>query len=505
MPVAPPGVASIRSTVARRVVRRWTNGVRFSPLKEQVLVSLASVRRSRGLVAVAVATSTLVALAACGRSGSTPSNTPSGSTPATTAAPSSTASAAGPGDFGDLKAICGPGTATGGSGRGISKTAINIGTMSDQGSAAAPGLGKEFFEVGDAFVKWCNAAGGINGRKIVLTKYDAKLFNIAQVTLQACQHEFMLVGNGNGLDAAGAAPRVNCKLGDIPAYVTSPQTVNAAYLVQPTPNPYNQLQVGPFRLLGLKYPDVYKSGVAIGGSNFGSLRPQGLRTREGVEAIGYKVADYSERPPAVTNWRPYMEEINQSGAKGYMNATGSAAYIAQELGSIKDVGLKLDWMLLGNAYYEPATISALKATGSEAPVYTYFSHLPFEMTDDPIVKQIKSIMEAGSSAQDYTDFTALAFNAWTLWAKSATACGNDLTQDCVLQKAGSETAWTAGGLFPPRNTDPKNPLQPTCYVMMDATPNGFVYDKAITQPNNGIYNCDPKNVVDLKNTYESGS
>ena len=73
----------------------------------------------------------------------------------------------------------------------------------------------------------------------------------------------------------------------------------------------------------------------------------------------------------------------------------------------------------------------------------------------------------------------------------------------MLQKAGSEQAWTAGGLFPPRNTDPKNPQQPTCYVMMDATANGFVYDKAITQPNNGIYNCDPANVVTLKNTYET--
>ena len=462
-------------------------------------------RRPRGLVVVALATTALVALSACGRSASAPTNSQAPGAAGTSSGAPSSAAAAGVGDFGDLKAICGPGTATGGSGRGISKTAINIGTMSDEGSTAAPGLGKEFFQVGDAFTKWCNAAGGINGRKIALTKYDAKLFNTAQVVLQACQKEFMLVGNGNGLDSPAAAPRVNCKLGQIPSYVTSPATVNAGLQVQATPNPFNQLQVGPFRLLGLKYPAVLTSGVAIGGSNFASLRPQGLRTQEGVEAIGYKVVNYSERPPAVTNWRPYMEEIKQSGARGYMNATGSAAYIAQELGAIANVGLKLDWMLLGNAYYEPATISAIKSSGSPSPVYTYFSHLPFEMTDDPIVKEVKSIMEAGTSSPTYTDFTALAFNAWTLFAKSATACGDDLTQACVLEKAGSETAWTAGGLFPPRNLDPKNPKQPTCYVIMKVTPDGFVYDKDVTQPNDGVYNCDPKNVVALKKTYESGS
>jgi hypothetical protein len=299
-----------------------------------------------------------LALAACGRSGSSSSGPPS-SAPAGSASASAGAAAGG---FGDLKGICGPGTVTGGSGRGISKTAIDVGTMGDPGAAAAPGLGEEFFQVGDAFVKWCNDAGGINGRKIVLTKYDAKLFNVAQQMILACQHEFMLVGNGNGLDEAGAAPRVKCGLGQISAYVTSPATTNAGLQVQPTPNPFNELQVGPFRLLGEKYPDTLKVGIAVGGSNYSSLRPQGLRVKEGLAQIGYKIADYSERPPAVTNWRPYMEEIKQSGAKAYTNATGSAAYIAPELTAINDVGLKLDYALLGNAYYEPQTISAIKTS-----------------------------------------------------------------------------------------------------------------------------------------------
>jgi hypothetical protein len=471
--------------------------------KSRFVVSYAKTRRPRAVViTAAVATTTLLALAACGRSGSS-SSTPPSSAPSGSATASATASASAAGDFGDLKGICGPGTATGGTGRGISKTAIDIGTMSDAGSSIAPGLGKEFFQVGDAFVKWCNAAGGINGRKLVLTKYDAKLLEVAQQMLLACQHEFMLVGEGNGLDSAGAAPRVKCGLGAIPSYVTSPATVNAGLQVQPTPNPYNELQVGPFRLLGIKYPETLKSGISVGGSNYASLRPQGLRVKEGLAEIGYKIADYSERPPQVTNWRPYMEEIGQSGAKAYTNATGSAAYIAPELTEISNVGLKLDYVLLGNAYYEPQTISAFKSVSDPQKTYQYFSHLPFEMDDNSLIKQIKSIMNAGTTDPTYTDFTALAFNAWTLFAKSATACGDNLTQACVLEKAGSEKAWTAGGLFPPRDTDPKNPKQPTCYVIMDVTPTGFVYDKDVTQPNNGVYNCDPKNVVALKNTYET--
>jgi ABC-type branched-subunit amino acid transport system substrate-binding protein len=93
----------------------------------------------------------------------------------------------GPGDFGSLKAICGPGDASGGTGRGISSTEIKIGTMADPGNSAVPGLGQEFFDGGTAFVNWCNKAGGINGRHIVLTKYDAKLFDAAQQMIDACQ------------------------------------------------------------------------------------------------------------------------------------------------------------------------------------------------------------------------------------------------------------------------------------------------------------------------------
>ena len=465
-----------------------------------------SVQRGTRLVAMGVALATFATVAGCARSGSSekpPASAPGGA--GTTGSSPASAGAPAAGDFGDLKAICGPGTAKGGSGRGLTATTINVGTMADPGAAAAPGLGKEFFQVGDAFVKWCNAAGGINGRKLSLTEYDAKLFNAGQQMISACQKEFMLVGNGNAFDAPSVKPRLACKLGQIPAYVVSPDAVAAGLQVQPTPNPANEFQYGPLRLMGLKYPDTIKSGVAVGSSNIASLTAQGLRTRDALQKEGFKVANYSERPPLVTNWRPYMEEIKGSGAGGYFNATGSAAYIAPELTAISAIGLKLDWLLLGNAYYEPQTISAIKSVSNAPKMYQYFSHLPFELENYPIVREIKTIMKDGTSDPTYTDFTALGFSAWALWAKAATACGDNLTQDCVLQKAGTEKAWTAGGLFPARDTDPKNPKQTRCYVIMDATPNGFLYDREVTQPNQDIYNCDEKNVVALEKTYLPGS
>ena len=84
---------------------------------------------------------------------------------------------------------------------------------------------------------------------------------------------------------------------------------------------------------------------------------------------------------------------------------------------------------------------------------------------------------------DLDAFTARGFNAWLLWAKSATDCGSTLTQDCILQKAGAYDAWTAGGLYAPVSTHPGH--APTnCLLVMRLTTSGFVYDQKVTQPNN---------------------
>ena len=109
----------------------------------------------------------------------------------------------------------------------MTDTEIHISTMGDPANTVIPGAGQESFDVGQAFVNWCNAAGGILGRKIVLTKRDAKLFNIAAQVINACQSDFMLVGNANPLDAAGVKPRLACNLAQIPAYASSPQAAAA--------------------------------------------------------------------------------------------------------------------------------------------------------------------------------------------------------------------------------------------------------------------------------------
>ena len=96
--------------------------------------------------------------------------------------------------------ICEPGPGGASSVRGVGAKTINIAVFNDASNTIVPGLEVEFPQQATAFADWCNAAGGINGRKIVIDNRDAALFNAAQQTTAACQSDFMAVGGGMALD-----------------------------------------------------------------------------------------------------------------------------------------------------------------------------------------------------------------------------------------------------------------------------------------------------------------
>jgi hypothetical protein len=457
--------------------------------------------RTRSAVILLAATS-LALISACGRSSKDNGGGGGGgnNTTPTSSASSSAPAQAGPGDFGDLKKICGPGKATGGSGRGLTSSSIRIGTTADPGAAAAPGLEQEFFDTADAFSKWCNAAGGINGRKIIVDKWDAKLFNVGQAFTNACQKDFMVVGNGNAFDSAGVKPREGCKLGDIYAYTVAPETATSTLQVSVNPSNPTQYPYGPLRLLIDAYPQS-KSGIGIGSSNLASLIPQGKRIQQSLQENGIKVSVLQEQPPSVPNYRPYVEQLKQTGAVGYDTINGQD--ITPIVQAMKNTGYSPAFILYSVQYYLDANVQAAKALGTFPNQYVGFSHLAFEMdpVKYPVLAQVKKILSDAIAKPRFTDFTASSMSAWALWAKEATACGDNLTQDCVLQKAEAETNWTGGGLYPPLNLSTTNPNIAQCWLLIKLTTSGWQYDQKITNPNQGPYNCDPKNVTKV-NTFQ---
>ena len=102
-----------------------------------------------------------------------------------TTAAAATAASSSSGVWPGVGKICEPGPGGASSVRGVGDKTINIASFNDAANTITPGLEVEFPEQATAFADWCNAAGGIDGRKIVIDNRDAALFNAAQQTTAA--------------------------------------------------------------------------------------------------------------------------------------------------------------------------------------------------------------------------------------------------------------------------------------------------------------------------------
>ena len=450
----------------------------------------------RGLAVGAV----LVAVTAACSSGGGSKTATTTTTPAVAAAQSTTAAPTpGPGDFGTLKAVCGPGNATGATTRGVTDTEIHLGTMADPSNTVLPGAGQESFDIGDAFVKWCNAAGGILGRKLVVTKRDSKLFNVGARMLEACQGDFMLVGNATPLDEPGLKPRLACNLAQIPAYVVSPDVAVAPEQVV-LDTSLHEVAAGQWRALAKPFPPAFQA-ISLITVNGGGLDSFAARQQDALTSIGYKVVNFQKAPiTGVDNWRPYAQNALSAGARSVITLSPDISAFVR---SFSDVGWKPDLLALGVQNYNAGTIELAKE-GVLPTTYVTMSYWPFEAAaQNPALQQAIALIKSSSKlTPDFAHMQALT--AWLLWAVSAKTCGSQLTGDCVIQKAGSLTAWTAGGLMAPVNTRVGEGELSQCFVLMKATPGGFVLAPDVTTPNQGIFNCDPANVVAVTNTHTGG-
>ena len=154
-------------------------------------------------------------------------------------APVSSGASSSSATFGTLPSPCGTGHATGATDEGVTNSTINIAYGDDRGFAGSPGLDQEMGDAVKAMIAWCDAQGGINGRKVVGDYYDAAVTNVGTVMTQACKTDFMLVGEGFALDGTAEQTRLGCNLAAVPGFTVSPVVANALRDVPGRPNPAN--------------------------------------------------------------------------------------------------------------------------------------------------------------------------------------------------------------------------------------------------------------------------
>ncbi|MEO3787416.1 ABC transporter substrate-binding protein [Actinocorallia sp. B10E7] len=411
--------------------------------------------------------------AGCGRSGSGGEET-SGDTTQTVS-----------GDFGDLKNICQAGDAKSKSAQGVGEE-IQLGVFTDVGFSKKT----EFVDAAEVFTSWCNEAGGINGRKLVAKTRDSKLMEVRQRMLESCREDFFIVGGGSALDGLGVKDRLSCLLPAFPAQASQMQNTGSELQIETVAggasySPYS----GYYNWIVKEgYPGSAEHVGVISGDSPVTKALEG-QTKEMLTAAGAKIS-YSELYPAqgVSDWTPYAQAIKSKGVKGlvFLGDFGSLAKLEQVL---TNIDYKLDWIDANSNAYGPAFLQlAGPAVAAQNNLADLGGVFPLEnASQNPATQQVVDLFKKYAPDKQVTLQVVRAFVAWTLFAKSAASCGDDLTRKCVYEAALKETAWTGGGLQAPLDlSQPDAPAE--CFNIERATPDGW--KPADFKPDTGAYRCD---------------
>ncbi|MEX2292462.1 MAG: ABC transporter substrate-binding protein [Acidimicrobiales bacterium] len=434
----------------------------------------------------------LIGAAACSRSDSP--TTSSGDTSTTVRGSSGgDATALDAGGFGDLEAVCSDGDASGATASGVTDTEIHVGTVTDKGFTGAPGLNKEMYDAAVAFTKWCNDHGGILGRQLVLDDLDAALTEYEARVTEACATDFALVGGGAVFDEDPNGVRVACGMPNIAGYVVSAPARDAGLQVQPLPNPLRRINVGRYLATAREFPEGIKR-FGIMASNIPAVTLVRDQLVETATSLGYEVAyqiDYA--PSGESGWANFVADMQAKDVQ-VLEFVGQPASLTALNRAMDTAGWNPDVVLLSGNFYDDTYATESGAEAGNVIVQSQFH--PFELASD------------NKATQDYLDLMAdynpsgkiallgvQGVSSWLLFARSAAACGSDLTAACLLEHAAASPKWTGGGLHAPQT--PGNTEPSPCWLALELDAAGFGVNAEVTRASEGIYNCDAENIIEL--------
>jgi ABC-type branched-subunit amino acid transport system substrate-binding protein len=438
---------------------------------------------SRARRATVVVVLGLVA-AACGGSHGTTTPQPSSGGASTTVAPAVQ-------KFGTLESPCGPGNATGATDKGITNTSITIGYGDDAGYAAAPGLDKEMSDAVKPMIAWCNAQGGINGRKVVGNYYDAQVLQVTKVMTQACTDKiFMLVGQGFVLDANQEQTRIQCQLSTIPGFAVGTAFASGSGMQQPIPNPGDQEAVSSAYQIAKLFPEAVKK-AAFAFADFPATQETRDKAAAGYPAAGWKFlnCDQHYNIAGESDWKPFARNLKQCGVQAVVWVGSPDPNMENFLNASHQEGFEPIWVTDPNQYTAAFAKWNGQNSGAGNNVYVRQTNVPFELAGQvPAVKQYINLV--GKSHGTIGLLGEQSASAFLLWATAVKSCGSAVTAKCVLDAAAAQKDWTGGGLHLP--TNPGENTAPMCGMLMKLDgPNWVKVVPSATE----LFDCNAKYVV----------
>ena len=377
---------------------------------------------------------------------------------------------------------------------GVTDTEIKIATITDKvGQVKLPTASIE--ESTQAFIDWCNGFGGIHGRKLKMVAIDSKLFSHLEATKEACNAGvFAIVGSGSVTDNTGAQAMVDCGLIEVPAYTATVTKAMSDNMVQPVPNPGQQLNGASPKYVKKNHPKAIKK-AAILASNIETATVQADRLKDAYEQVGFEFI-YTKYTGVVQE--SYAAEAREMKKKGveYVTMVSAVSETNKLLRDMKTQGFEPEVIDLGAQYYDPELLTNTASEGAKVQV----NAVPFEEADKaPALQQYLDAYDEVGSKIKPTSLGVQAFSAGLLFATAA-ASVDSFTRDNVLAALKDVHSWDGGGLH--YETDPGGNKVGTCIILLEVKNSEFVREFPATAPE---FSCSPDNAVTLKGDYGDGA
>ena len=427
--------------------------------------------------------------------------TTAGGDSTTTVADETTTTAAPGATFGTLASPCGPGDATIADGQNGGPT-LKLGTATDHGYEASPGLTVEMLDAAHAFAKWCNEQGGIGGLQVEIVDLDGKLFAVPPAVEQACAETFALVGGGWVFDDQMFPRFHECGMISFPGYTVTPTAAMANGKVQPIPNPSNVRPAGWLKWAKDNYPEQI-ADTAIMYGDFQTTKVVADQLKATMDAVGgFTVTDTIPYSPAgEANWAPFAQRLKDNNIRSLFYV-GAPANLVLLYKAMNEVGYIPELVLNDANFYDDTMITEGNAELTEGfKVRTAYA--PFqEAADFPGMQAYLDMMQEYEPDGKIAGLGLQATSALLMFATAANNClaanGNVLERECVLAEGKKIDSWTGGGLH--TETNPASALPPECMIIMEVHDGAWqrLYPElGSADDNGGGWHCDPGSNVEL--------
>jgi ABC-type branched-subunit amino acid transport system substrate-binding protein len=395
---------------------------------------------------------------------------------------------------------------------GVTPTELRIAVIADVDTPLAPGAYAGARDAVKGFATYINGQGGLAGRKVVVDFYDSKLNpdETRNAIIKACQNDFAIVGTGalfmnNVDDLVGCPDKAGAKTGlpDVPVVtlweaqqaspVSFPITAPSKVFSDPSGETY-QSRVGRFRWY-LQHVSKDLHGVFLVGADFEALKTASMPIWLGAQKVGVKSDGTFDvhATDGQDKYLPIATAIKSDGATIVSSAVNdtSQAYMLKEA-AVQGVNTVKVWDCTSACYSK----RFLETAGAKADgQYVDMPFVPVEEAKySPAVKAyVKAVGGGVVDGNGELAWTAALFFRDAVNAAVKQGGVNALTRANWLTAAKGIHSFDADGMLATSDIPAKKATP--CTSLFQVKGGKFV---RVYPSKPASFNCDPKNVVLVK-------